>query len=59
MNEAMYVLLSSTLAPYYGWFFAGAAVYEAGRSRSSKEASALRLILAIALAVGAMIFLGR
>ena len=59
MNEAMYVLLSSTLAPYYGWFFAGAAVYEAGRAKSSTQAPALRLMLAIALAVGAMIFLGR
>lgn len=59
MYDGMYLLLTSTLAPYYGWFFASAAVYEAGRARSTDAAPALRLLLAVGLALGAMYFLGK
>jgi hypothetical protein len=49
--ESMYLFLTSTLAPYYGWFFAGAGIYELGMSRMASEASLLRIMLGIALAV--------
>ncbi len=57
MNETLYLLFTSTLAPYYGWFFTGAGVYELGLSSAGRQASLLRILLGVTLAVSGVYIL--